>query len=517
MVDRERRPIVKGGLRQSMSTAHTWSGLLLGWLLYVMFCCGTIAYFQEEVTRWMQPEVAPAHSQAEAVAGAQAWLTRNAAGARSWFITPPGRRGAVTQVYWQSAEPTPGERTEATLDGQGREVTARDTAGGYFLYRLHFDLHYIPVIWARIIVGIASMFMLVAILSGIITHKKIFADFFMLRFGNGQRSWLDAHNVTAVLALPFHLMITYTGLVSLASLYAPAPVAAAFMSEGAYYAAAFPTGASATAAGVAQPLAPLDAMVISATRALGTREIGYLSIQVPGDRNASVAITSSPAAGYDTRGDIMLFDGVTGQPQSPLPPRGIARRAESVMVGIHAGRYASLPLRWLYFLSGLFGTVMVATGLVLWTAKRRQRLPDPERPHLGFRIVERLNVATVAGFPLALAGYFLGNRLLPVSVSDRPDHEIATLFITWGAAALWAVIRPPRRAWRELAAIAALAFAAIPVVSLLTVGPSWSLAARHGSLIYPTVDLAMLAAAGVAAVVAGHKRAPSVARRRAVR
>src|SRR3546814_15120576 len=56
------------------------------------------------------------------------------------------------------------------------------------------------------------MFMLIAILSGIVTHKKIFADFFMLRFGKGQRSWLDAHNVAEVFALPFHLMITYTGL-----------------------------------------------------------------------------------------------------------------------------------------------------------------------------------------------------------------------------------------------------------------------------------------------------------------
>lgn len=517
MVDREWRPIVKGGLRQSMSTVHTWSGLLLGWLLYVMFMCGTIAYFQEEVTRWMQPEVTPAHSQAEAVAGAQAWLTRNAGDAQSWFITPPGRRGAVTQVYWEPAKPIPGQRTEATLDGQGHEVAARATAGGFFLYRMHFDLHYLPVIWARYIVGIAAMLMLVAILSGIITHKKIFADFFMLRFGKGQRSWLDAHNVTAVLALPFHLMITYTGLVSLASLYAPAPVAAAFASDGAYYAAAFPTGASAAPAGMRQPLAPLAAMVTRATRALGTREIGYLSVQSPGDRNASVAITSSPAAGFDTRGDTMLFDGSTGQPQRPLPPRGTAQRAESVMVGIHAGRFANLPLRWLYFFSGLFGTVMMATGLVLWTAKRRQRLPDPARPHLGFRIVERLNVATIAGFPLALAGYFLANRLLPTTTDDRPDREIAALFLTWAAAALWAMIRRPQRAWRELSAVVALAFLAVPMVSLLTVGPSWSLAARHGSLIYPAFDLVMLATAAAAAMVARHRGTPTAAMRRIVR
>src|SRR3546814_11295490 len=106
--------------------------------------------------------------------------------------------------------------TRATLDGNGQVIHARDTPGGFFLYRFHFDLHYIPVLWARYLVGAAAMFMLIAILSGIVTHKKIFADFFMLRFGTGQRSWMDAHNVAAVFALPFHLMIPYTGLVTLA-------------------------------------------------------------------------------------------------------------------------------------------------------------------------------------------------------------------------------------------------------------------------------------------------------------
>ena len=64
--------------------------------------------------------------------------------------------------------------------------------------------------------ALIALLMLVAILSGIVTHKKIFRDFFTLRRGKGQRSWLDGHNATAVLALPFHLMITYTGLVTLA-------------------------------------------------------------------------------------------------------------------------------------------------------------------------------------------------------------------------------------------------------------------------------------------------------------
>ncbi|WP_446893656.1 PepSY-associated TM helix domain-containing protein, partial [Acinetobacter sp. NS4_7] len=75
-----------------------------------------------------------------------------------------------------------------------------------FFYRFHFQFHYMPVLWGRYLAGLCAMFMLVAIVSGVITHKKIFTDFFTFRPRKGQRSWLDAHNATAVLALPFHIV-----------------------------------------------------------------------------------------------------------------------------------------------------------------------------------------------------------------------------------------------------------------------------------------------------------------------
>lgn len=489
------------GLRQTMSDVHSWSGLLLGWLLFMMFCCGTVSFFQEEVTRWMQPEAVPARSQADAVSTAQSWLEKNAPGSTTWYITPPGTRAAVTQVFWIPAEGRqPRGETSAKIDGTGQEVRARETAGGFFLYRFHFDLHYMPVIWARYLVGVAAMFMLIAILSGIITHKKIFTDFFMLRFGKGQRSWLDAHNVTAVLALPFHLMITYTGLVSLASMYAPAPIAAAFASEDSYFAASFPQGAAAEPSDVRAPLAPLGRIVTDAARRLGGSEVGYIVVSHPGDRAATIAVTSSPAA-FDTRGRTIRYSGVTGRPLADGPARGGAQQTESVMIGVHAGRYADSVLRWLYFVAGLFGTAMVGTGLVLWTAKRRLRLPDPTRPHIGFRIVERLNIGVVCGFPLGLAAYFLANRLLPAGLEARPDAEINVMFGAFGAALLWSVLRPPFRGWRELSAAASAAFLAVPIVSAITIAPSPVVAWRSGSPLFVAVDLLMLLAAAAFATI----------------
>ncbi len=328
-VDPDRGPGVKSGLRQSMAWLHTWAGLLFGWLLFVIFACGTTAYFQEEITRWMQPEVRGEADPAAAADGAARWLTAHAPGSTDWYITLPGKRAATTTLYWSLAKGAPENApTQATLDGSVREVAARKTAGGFFLYRFHFDLHYLPVIWARYLVGIAAMMMLVAILSGIVTHKKIFADFFMMRFGKGQRSWLDAHNVTAVLALPFHLMITYTGLVTLDNQLSPAPIAALYASGDRYFAEAFPQGAPAERLGKPAPLAPLGPMLADADRRWSGKGVGYIYVSNPGDAAARVTLTSAPSAAINARGDTLQFDGVSGRLLGAGAERGAARQTE---------------------------------------------------------------------------------------------------------------------------------------------------------------------------------------------
>ena len=72
------------GMRQAMTPVHTWSGLVLGWLLVFVFVTGTAGYFDTEIDRWMHPErpVAPqVEGTATAVAHGVDYLRTHAAGA----------------------------------------------------------------------------------------------------------------------------------------------------------------------------------------------------------------------------------------------------------------------------------------------------------------------------------------------------------------------------------------------------------------------------------------------------
>ena len=220
---------MNGSFRQSMTWLHTWSGIVFCWVLYFPFVTGTLGYFDSEIDRWMEPEVAPSApaSLDESLVVAQQRLEQVAPDAERWFITPPrGRDAPHLRVFAQqpaTSDDGPGPRVNEELDLRtGLPVAeGRETGGGQTLYRMHYNLHYLPGQAGFYFIAVVTMLMFVGLLTGIVAHKKIFADFFTFRWARGQRSWLDLHNLLAVATLPFQLMITYSGLIFTVFLWMP--------------------------------------------------------------------------------------------------------------------------------------------------------------------------------------------------------------------------------------------------------------------------------------------------------
>ena len=174
-----------------------------------------------------------------------------------------------------------------------------------------------PVVWGRWLAGTAAMFMLVAIISGVITHKKIFVDFFTFRWGKRQRSWLDAHNSLSVFGLPFHFMITYTGLVTLMALYMPWGEQMAFKTPAERQQLSTELSAfiqPGKASGQKVPLASVADMVRQAQERWGRDNVGRVTAVHPGDAAARVAVARGEAGRVSMSPQYMEFDGATGKP-----------------------------------------------------------------------------------------------------------------------------------------------------------------------------------------------------------
>jgi len=493
-----------------MSGLHTWTGLLLGWVLYAMFLTGTVSYFKEELSQWMRPELPRLAQPLDPAMVAQRVadeIGRIAPDATQWSLKLPDGRSNTVYAFWRLPR---GQGARAFGEGHfdavsGHRVEGRGTLGGDFFYRFHFQFYYMSPFWGRLLAGLAAISMLVAIVAGVITHKKIFTDFFTFRWGRGQRSWLDAHNALSVFGLPFHIMITYTGLVTLMALYAPWGERTAIKTPAerqqlnAELSAFIQPGKPA---GEKTPLGSIEAMVKQAQERWGRSNIGRVNSANPGDATARIAVTRGDDGRVSISPDYLEFDGVGGKLIAVHDHVGAAAETRGVLYALHLGRFGDLATRWLYFLVSLMGTAMVGTGLVMWTVKRRQKLPDPARPYVGFRLVERLNIAGIAGLSIAMTAFLWGNRLLPLTLENRAHAEIDLFFTVWALTLLHALLRPAKAAWVEQLWAAAALLALLPLLNALTTQrPLWHSLAT-GDWVFAGVDLMCWALAALHAVLA---------------
>lgn len=519
---------MKESFRQCMAWLHTWVGLVVGWILFFVFVTGTAGYVDDEITRWMEPErplpmqVLPEQSSQmldQALTQLQAHAPSEA---KSWTITlphqalnPRGTQGL--SIGWEELS-QPGQRGRRggenldPLTGEVQpEVEPRATAGGTGLYRMHYALHYMPYPVAIWLVGICTMLMLLAVITGVVTHKKIFTDFFTFRPGKGQRSWLDAHNIVSVMSLPFFLMITYTGLIFFMSIYMPTgrEVMYGATEEGrqAYFQDIRQQKRDFLP--ISMPQASLSEMMHSAEQTWGKNSIASVQITHPADSPAYVELRRTGVTGvYWTRAETLRFNAIDGSAMEPENTSTLTGDTQRVLLALHEGVFAEWWLRWLYFISGLLGCAVIGTGLVLWTVKRRTQhqkrmskaaaLSASERfDAAGLRLVEILNAGTLVGLPLGLAAYFWANRLLPIHMADRAAWEFHALFLVWGWSFLFATWRPLKRAWLELLYLSAAAYALIPVLNMLTTDQHLGVTLPYGDWGLAGFDLTMLGLAAV--------------------
>lgn len=495
--------------RQSIAWLHGWAGILVGWILYAVFVTGTLSYFHKEISHWMRPELGEARMHPDAIALAMRILEERAAASPRWLIDLPEPRRPTLRLGWSIVPErgTPGnllrrfesvELNPATAE----ELHGRSTRGGGFFQRFHSELSIRPV-WGRWVVGGCAMVMLVSILSGFITHRDILRKMFTFRPGKGPRPWLEAHTLAGVLALPFHAMITYTGLVTLMLLYMPAAVEANYRYDsGAFLAEITANPAASAITGRRGDLTAIEPLLREASRRWRGARPASLSIDNPSDAGARIHMRRSDAGRISTNAQIITFDGATGEVLSSTPDELPALRTYGTLQGLHAARFSPVLLRWLFAFCGLVGAGMVASGLILWSVRRVPDSRSSKSWSVSYRSLQTLNVGVIAGIWWGIAAYFLANRLLPPDFATRSVWEVRSFFIAWAASVLVAALQHARWAWSTQFALCTLAFASLPLVNALTTPVHLGNSVSHGLWIYAGFDLAMIGLATMFAVAA---------------
>ncbi|MBB2204762.1 PepSY-associated TM helix domain-containing protein [Gluconacetobacter takamatsuzukensis] len=443
-------------LRTRMGWLHAWVGFVGGLVLVVAFTGGTLALFDTEITRWMQPELAalPAAAmtgQALDHAGAQVWALREKG--QIVFLNLPSARDPVLRILHYDGHAFVGP----VLDPRdGVEVKSRATEGGQLFFDLHQSLYRGPV-WGNLMTEAAGIGLIVAVISGVIIHwRNLVPDLLLFRpFAAPGRAWLDAHIMAGVLLLPFVTMMAYTGAV----IHAPR----LFPMIGAGHAAKAASragGGERRDGGAYAPLAPIFAQ---AEEIFGRGRIGFVMFG-----SGTVSFYRADAADFAMTRDHADFSAVDGKLVGVTRVGHGMRRLDGAMRGLHFIRWGTPGLRWLYFVGGVVGSMMMSAGLVLFLMKHRRG----QGGGVMLGLAETLALAVTLGLPLAALGFLWGNRLLPADLAHRAELETRIFFLLWLGALVHAALRcfrgAVRHGWREQACGIAVLGCALPFLDIVS-------------------------------------------------
>lgn len=518
---------MKDGFRARMGMLHTWTGLVLSALLFAIFWTGTLSVFDKEIDRWMLPDT-------RITLGAQAPLSvdrdvmpllkERASGASTWTIVLPRER----IPYLSLATVSVSERGRRHSRENYHPVTlerldfSNRANASNFIYPFHHNLTLRQNNAGAWAVGIASMGMLCLLISGIVIHRKIFADFFTLRlFRSFGRANLDVHNLTGVALLPFTLVITLSGLIVAHLIYFPLatqPVTEPTQERAAQSRAAGPQDsaerrfmveglgrATMPAAGQPADIASIDRMIATVERDWGVDSVYLVRITHPGDAKGLVVLRQHSKDSVTRLIGNRRFSLATGEELKSFEASPVVS-VWNFIGGLHCIQFSHWLLRWLYFLSGLGSCAMIATGLLHWTQARNK---SHRGARLNVALMNTMNIATIPGVIAATGAFLLVNRVVdshgPFAAVAGRDAEVYAFFGVWLLSALHALLRVLQQrqqghlqAWREQCwAIGILAMAAVGMnwattgdhlIKTVFVEPYWPVAA---------VDMSLLVTAGI--------------------
>jgi len=527
--------------RLSMSWLHTWFGLVMGYVLMVAFFFGALSVFDREIDRWAIPEtrfepqtmpsydamlapifrtIEPEEEELEAARSRVGGPLPDVLPVMNWAAYTT-HRDPVLSLFAEFAvtnnpkDPLDHVHGHVTIDPRTGKVLPHDKLkiGSEFFYPLHFSLH---LSWKNVgywIVGLAALVMLATLVSGIVIHRKIFREIFTFRPDKRtQRSVLDLHNLTGVVALPFHFVFALSGLTIFAGIYLP--VSETMLQPLAQQHAmrqAEAKGLAFKPAGVPASLASVDAMVLEAKRRWATRgmpgQVGFLTVNHVGDAASYVSVYRAGSDRVALVGQGVHFEGTSGRVIYEEPPPALASSINQFLTGLHLQHFEHWLLRWLYVVGGLTGCVCIATGFLFFVEKRKRQHAIAGAP--GARWVDALAVTAVTGIVIAALAILIANRLLPETLAHRSEWEKGGFWCAWLLAFAHALLRsaPVREAriapaWREQCwAVAALAPTAV-LLNGLTTGDHLVKTIVAGYWPVAGVDLALLASAAVAVLAA---------------
>jgi uncharacterized iron-regulated membrane protein len=494
---------------RTLVAVHGWAGAVLGLLLYAVIVTGTAAVFANEIKTWSGGVLGTNEPLSQPLAAVLARLEKETPEQfredLSLRATPAGNVWA----FFHTDETVNGVRRERGVlytigpngkilsreEGYGRDLAANDpyTALGRFYVDLHVRLH-VPNPWGLILTGILGLAMLVAAVSGILMHRHLFRDVFVLRGRQRLVGQRDLHSVAGTWTLPHAFVLAFTGAYLSFTIAVALPMLAKIAFKGDVR--TMVTTLNGTNVVDARPaaVADIDGILSDARKRAGAPLL-IAGWENRGRADSRITVFPAPRSG-DPKAMRLIYNGATGELIRERPIIGTKPSLGASLLGlispVHFGNFAGWWSRAVWFALGAASAYVAWSGLNLWVRRRSDQR--------GWRVLGRMTVWVGGGLPFAMAAaaaaYFISLPSL-TSVFWTPAAFLIAAALSLVPALL---MRAVERIAPLLFAATGVVLMALPLLRAAAGGPGWGAALATGQSVVPIVD-GLVVLGGIACVV----------------
>ncbi|GAC12989.1 PepSY-associated TM helix domain-containing protein [Aliiglaciecola lipolytica] len=491
---------------KALLSLHSWSGIILGMLLYAVIFTGTVAVVADEIGEWSNSNY---HQDLLLTTDVNDTVNRLVARTPKEYQEEisayENDRQQLVYFFHTHRQNPSGVMDEFGIqylinakgeiisqqEGFGSDIYAQDDsyALSRFLVAIHTELH-IPSPWGLILTGILGLAMLIASVSGFMMHRHLFTDMFSIRTQrNGKSLKRDSHTVAGTWSIPFAILLAFTGsFFSFATAFGlPAMAVVAFGGD--------QEAMNHTLVGEQQhksdaPMASANLNGMISDSALRQSSVpAFLSISHFGTESASLLAFYMPNKGkvgfeqlvYDaTNGDFVEYKPLVGT----VPSAGSA--ILSLIYPIHFGTFAGLFSKLIWISLGVAACYVTITGLQLYAHRH-------EKSETSWRWFSRMCVWGFVGLPLcslssALGFFVSGNMSLNQTMWTQLSFVIAAIVIS----ALTLSIKNITRLKMLLLAGNGVLCLILPFLRFTSSGIGWLQAIQHNMVAMMFIDMVLL-------------------------
>jgi uncharacterized iron-regulated membrane protein len=500
---------LKAGETKRLVAVHGWAGALLGLLLYAVIVTGTAAVFSNEIKAWSGGLLGVNDPLSQQIGAVLARLEEQTPEEFREDLAIRATPGGNVMAFFHIDQTIDGLRRERgilyTIGPDGRlisrqegfasELAAADpyTALGRFYVDLHVRLH-LPNPWGLMLTGILGLAMLVAAVSGILMHRHLFRDIFLMRGRSRLVGLRDLHSVAGAWTLPHAFVLAFTGAYLSFAIAVALPMLAKIAFKGDVRAMVTTLNGLNAVDAQPAPLADIDALLIDARERAGAALL-IVSWENRGRADSRITVFPVPRSGELTAMRL-VYNGATGELIRERPIVGLRPSWGASLLGligpVHFGNFAGWWSRAVWFALGAASAYVVWSGLNLWVRRRYEQ-------HV-WRALDRVTAWVGGGLPFAMAAaavaYFLSLPSMTTAFWTPTAFLIAAIIAVIPAVLTQHVERVPPLMFGATGVL----LLSLPLLRLAVAGPSWREALTTGHSAIPILDV-LVVLGGLACIV----------------